>query len=324
MKKILGVGNALVDILVTLPDDKTLETFGLAKGSMQLVDNSLSSKIINHISSYNPVTVSGGSASNTIHGLSKLGMTCSFIGKTSDDEFGNVFKEDLLKNSINPMLFKGNLETGRAVALITPDSERTFATYLGSAVTLSPEEITPAVFKGHHYIHVEGYLVQNHALIEKILKTAKESGLIVSLDLASFNIVTENLEFLHEIAKKHVDILFANETEALSFTGADPVESAKIISGICKVGVVKTGPKGSTICCGNELCSVDSVEASPIDTTGAGDLYASGFLYGYMNGLPLKKCAEYGSLLASKVIERIGAKIPDSDWDKLVEELQKV
>ena len=324
MKKVLGMGNALVDILVTLPDEKILTSLGLAKGSMQLVDIAFSSRVIDRIKHYDPLIMSGGSASNTIHGLSRLGVQCSFIGKVSDDEFGDVFKNDLLNCSINPRLFKGTLETGRAIALITPDSERTFATHLGSAVTLSPDEICPELFKGYDYFHIEGYLVQDHALIEKALKTAKDSGLVTSLDLASFNIVSENLGFLQELVKKYVDIVFANEEEALSFTGAEPVESVRIISEMCRIGVVKTGAKGSLVRCGKDVCAVNSFKTTPIDTTGAGDLYASGFLYGLMNNMPFVKCAKYGSLLASRVIQKIGAKIPDPEWPSIIEELKKL
>lgn len=324
MKKVLGMGNALVDILVTLPDEKILASLGLAKGSMQLVDSTFSSRVIERIKHYNPSIMSGGSASNTIHGLSRLGVECSFIGKISEDEFGNDFKKDLLKCSINPKLFKGTLETGRAVALITPDSERTFATYLGSAVTLSSDEITPELFKGYDYFHIEGYLVQNHDLIEKALKTAKDSGLVTSLDLASFNIVSENLGFLQELVKKYVDIVFANEEEALSFTGTEPVESVRIISEMCRIGVVKTGAKGSLVRCGEDVCAVDSFKTSPVDTTGAGDLYASGFLFGLIHDMPLITCAKYGSLLASRVIQKVGAKIPDSQWPEIIEEMKKI
>lgn len=324
MKKVLGMGNALVDILATLPDEQALSSLGLAKGSMQLVDLSFSERVLDRIKEYEISVMSGGSASNTIHGLSRLGAECSFIGKTSDDEFGKAFKDDMIKCLVKPILFKGDLETGRAVALITPDSERTFATYLGSAATLCAEEITPDLFDGYDYFHVEGYLVQNHELIEKALATAKNAGLVSSLDLASFNIVTENLGFLHKLVRNYVEIVFANEEEARSFTGLGPAESAKKISEMCKIAVVKTGEKGSIVSCGKSVCTVESFKANRVDTTGAGDLYAAGFIFGLMHSKPLAQCAKLGSYLASKVIEKVGAKIPEKEWDTILMEIDNI
>lgn len=324
MRKIIGMGNALVDVLVTLPDDKILSSLGLIKGSMRLVDFSFSERVLKSVESFSTSIMSGGSASNTIHGMSRLGVSCSFIGKISEDEFGNIFEKDLLTCSINPVLFKDKPQTGRAIALITPDSERTFATYLGSAVKLSPEEITAELFEGQSYFHIEGYLVQNHELIEKALATAKKLGLVTSLDLASFNIVSENLGFLQSLVSRYVDIVFANEEESLSFTGLGPEDSVRKIAESCKIAVVKTGAKGSLVSYEKEVCLIEPFKVSPIDTTGAGDLYASGFLYGIMNDMPIVKCAMTGSLLASRVIEKIGAKIPGNEWDRIKKELESL
>lgn len=314
MKKIIGMGNALTDILVTLPDDSLLAELGLAKGSMQLVDFAFSERVLNAASSCRISVMSGGSAANTIHGLAKLGAECSFIGKVSDDRFGEIFGKDMRQASIDPILFKDGPQTGRAVALITPDSERTFATYLGSAVKLSADDLSLSLFEGSGYFHVEGYLVQDHALIERALVLAKEAGLTTSLDLASFNVVAENLGFLQSIVSRYVDIVFANEEESRSFTGLAPEESALKIAEMCRVAVVKTGPKGSVVASDGRLLKIGPIDAKRVDTTGAGDLYAAGFLYGIINGMPLEKCAEAGTLLAARVIEKIGAKIPDECW----------
>ncbi|MBO4711287.1 adenosine kinase [bacterium] len=322
MKKILGMGNALLDILVALPGDSVLTELGLAKGSMQLVDLAFSERVLKTVENLDFSLVSGGSASNTIHGLAKLGVETSFIGKVSNDEFGSIFEKDMIASSINPILFRDEPQTGRAIALISPDSERTFATYLGSAVRLSADELTVDLFKGHDLFHVEGYLVQDHNLIERALVLAKEAGLTTSLDLASFNVVVENLGFLQSIVSRYVDIVFANEEEARSFTGLPAEESALKIAEMCKIAVVKTGPKGSLVACGKDLLTIPPVDAKRIDTTGAGDLYASGFLYGYVNGLSLEKSAMAGTILAACVIEKIGAKIPDECWPTMVEKIR--
>ncbi|HDT11141.1 MAG TPA: adenosine kinase [bacterium] len=319
MKSIIGMGNALVDILVSFNDDTFLEDVGIAKGSMQLVDLSFSNRILKKIEQCPLTTVSGGSASNTIHGLSGLGVSTGFIGKISEDKYGLIFREDLLKNGIEPRLFTEGPHTGRAIAMISPDSERTFATYLGSAVKLNSAEITSDIFKGYDCLHIEGYLVQNHELLEKALLTAKKQGLLISLDLASYNIVQENLEFLQEMVGSYVDILFANEEEALAFTGLPPEEAVEKMGQNCKVAVVKKGAAGSVIYHDGNMTHVGSISVKALDTTGAGDLYASGFLYGVINDMQTVKCGMMGSLLAGKVIEQVGAKIPEKKWNEIYE-----
>ena len=322
MKKILGMGNALLDILVALPGDSVLNELGLAKGSMQLVDLAFSERVLKTVENLDFSLVSGGSASNTIHGLAKLGIETAFIGKVSEDEFGDIFRKDMQNSGIKPLLFKDEPQTGRAIALISPDSERTFATYLGSAVRLTADELTVDLFKGYDIFHVEGYLVQDHDLIERSLVLAKEAGLTTSLDLASFNVVVENLGFLQSIVERYVDIVFANEEEARSFTGLPAEESALKMAETCRIAVVKTGPKGSLVASGKELLPVPPVDAKRVDTTGAGDLYASGFLYGFAKGLSLEKSAMAGTILAACVIEKIGAKIPDECWPDLIEKIR--
>ena len=324
MRKIIGMGNALVDILVKLPNESMLAELGLVKGSMRLVDLTFSDRVLEKVRGLHQKIMCGGSASNTLTGLSKLNQHCTFIGKISDDNLGDTFRRDLEKNLINHQLFIDEPKTGRAIALITPDSERTFATYLGSAVRLSPNEINTETFQGVDFFHIEGYLVQNHDLIEKALATAKGLGLRTSIDLASFNIVSENLEFLKTIVKRHVDIVFANEEEALAFTGLGPESSVLEISEMCDIAIVKTGPKGSLVSCNREVCRIDPIKAEPVDTTGAGDLYAAGFLYGLMNDMDLKKSAEIGSLLAGKVIEYVGARIPDDKWPEIIKKTREL
>ena len=220
-------------------------------------------------------------------------------------------------NHIKPLLKRSMTETGVASTLISPDSERTFGTYLGAAVEVGADDLEPALFAGHKYFHIEGYLVFNTALVETALKMAKAKNMIISLDLASFNVVDANLRFLKDITKKYVDIVFANEEEAKSFTGEAPEEALNEIAKMCNIAVVKIGKNGSLIKQGNDMYSVGAISAKVIDTTGAGDLYAAGFLYGLTKGLSLAQCGHIGALLAGKVIEGIGAKIADSSWDNI-------
>jgi len=315
MTKILGMGNALVDILVRLESDQTLKQFALPKGSMQLVDGERSRKILAGIAHLNTAIASGGSAANTIHGLAKLGIDTGFIGTIGRDRWGDLFRNDMESHHIEPILFTSQSETGRAISLISLDSERTFATYLGAAVELAPDRITEELFQGFTMFYMEGYLVQNHDLVRKAFQLAKQEKLHIALDMASYNVVEENLDFLKKMAQEYVDIIFANEEEARSFTGKPPEEALIDMAGMCEIAVVKTGRTGSFIKRGSEVHKVGIVEVDSMDTTGAGDLYASGFLYGLVNGFSLERCGEIGALLAGKVIEVIGARMEDAQWE---------
>ena len=322
MAKVLGMGNALVDILLRLDSDAVLERLEMPRGSMQLVDKHTAEKVMKATGHNGATKASGGSAANTIHGLANLGIKTGFLGKIGRDELGNFFKNDLLNKGIDPILLESETESGRAIALISPDSERTFATYLGAAVEMRADDIPDEVLKNYSYLHIEGYLVQNQELIREGLRRAKQYGLKVSLDLASFNVVEENLEFLRDNVARYVDILFANE-EARAFSGGlEGEEALEWMGQMCETVVLKQGAKGSLIKHNGQKVSVDSVICNPIDTTGAGDLYAAGFLFGLIRSLPVHKCGEIGALLSARVIEVIGPKMDEERWNAIRNELQ--
>lgn len=316
MSKILGIGNALVDIIVFLEDDTLLHQLDFPRGSMQLVDFEKSGEIRKACEHLKSSFASGGSAANTIYGLAKLGAETSFIGKIGEDDYGNIFREDMLKSNINPILLLSETHSGRAVALISPDTERTFATHLGAAVELNAEDLDPKHFSGHDFFHIEGYLVYNNALLERSVKLAKENGLIISLDLASFNVVEDNLEFLKYIVKDYVDIVFANEEEAKAFTGKEPEEALNELAEICDIAIVKIGKEGSLIKRGEEIYRILATKASVVDTNGAGDIFAAGFLYGLSQGWDLEKCGKTGAILAGLLIEMTGARLDEGSWEK--------
>jgi sugar/nucleoside kinase (ribokinase family) len=317
MAKVLGMGNALVDIMTTLTDDAILEKFNLPKGSMQLVDHDFSNKVHKGTDHLKKQVASGGSAANTIHGLAKLGVETGFIGKVGKDVFGKFFKSDLESSNISPLLLESTTSTGKAIALISPDSERTFATYLGAAVEMTANDIISDHFAGYDYFHIEGYLVQNHALIERAVAMAKQKGLKITLDMASYNVVEENLEFLRKILREYVDIVFANEEEAKAFTGKEPTEAVYDFAGLCEIAIVKIGKNGSLIRSHENSHQISPYKARSIDTTGAGDLYAAGFIYGLINNFALDKCGSVGSLIAAKTIEVIGPKMSEGTWNEV-------
>ena len=316
--KVLGMGNALVDIVTELPDDSLLEEFDLRKGSMQLVEKAFSELVLKRIRHFKKSEISGGSAANTICGLAAMGIKTAFIGKVGRDRLGEVFEKDLIHNNIHPLLQYSANETGHALALVSPDSERTFATYLGAAVELEPGNLTSGMFQEYTHFYIEGYLVQHHELIRRAVELAKENNLDVILDLASFNVLEDNLDFLRFLVKEYADVVFANADEARVFSnGKDPEDALAEIAEDCWIAVVKTGKDGSLIQNGKKVFRVPASKVNCIDTTGAGDLYASGFLYGMLNNLNLPLCGEIGSILAGKVIEVIGARIPDATWPEI-------
>lgn len=323
-KSILGIGNALIDVLIHIQDDSVLQKFGLPKGSMTLVDALLSEEIKKETKNNQRTVQTGGSAANTVHGIAKLGGQCGYIGKISDDEFGKFYIEDFRKNNINTHFFYSETGTGHATGLISADSERTFGTYLGSAMELTAEEMIPEIFREYGIMHIEGYLVQNHALIESAMKVAKENGLLVSIDMASFNIVAANIEFLHRVIHEYVDIVFANEDEAQSLTGKNPEDALHVIGEMCQLAVVKLGAQGSLIKSGNQVICIEAIPAKSVDTTGAGDIYASGFLYALAEGHDLETAGKLGSLLAGHVVEVVGAKIPEEIWQMLAPQIEQI
>jgi sugar/nucleoside kinase (ribokinase family) len=324
MYKILGIGNALVDVMTILTDDSILEKFSLPKGSMQLVDNKKSEWIKSETLNMKTSLASGGSAANTIHGLAKLGAETAYIGSIGKDDAGDFFENDMKNAGIRTILSRRNSPTGTAVALISKDSERTFATHLGAAVELSPGDLHSDDFKGYDILYLEGYAIYNKPLIEKACMIAKDQKMLVALDLASYNVVESSLADFKEIIENYVNILFANEEEAKAYTGSGPEEALEAISKECDIAVIKVGSEGSWIKRGSEIIKTGTPEVNLKDTTGAGDLYAAGFLYGYSRNCNLEICGQYGSLVAGKVIEILGARMDDNKWveiNRLIKEI---
>lgn len=315
MQKILGIGNALVDVMTILDSDDALKAYNLPKGSMQLVDEAKSRQLQEATAELRRDIASGGSAANTIHGLAMLGANVSFIGSIGRDSFGDLFEKDLRKAGAETILYRRNSPTGTALTFISRDSERTFATHLGAAIELGPADLSRSDFKGCDILYLEGYLIVNRQLIEKACILAKQENMKIVIDLASYNVVEANLEAFRDIVIRYADIVFANEDEARVYTGHDPEKAISILADHCDVAVIKMGARGSLIKRGYELIRIGADSVNVKDTTGAGDLYASGFLYGYSRGMNLELCGQIGSLLGGKVIGVLGAKLDPGSWD---------
>jgi sugar/nucleoside kinase (ribokinase family) len=322
--KIIGLGNALVDILIQLDSEEVIKKLNLPKGSMQLISSgeiSTVTKVTDHLPSS---MVSGGSAANTIHGLASLGIHCGYIGKIGNDKLGQFYENDLRSLQVESMLYRSSTETGRAYTLITPDSERTFATYLGAAVELQSTDLDSSFLKQFDLLHIEGYLVQNTELIENALRLAKKHHLKISLDFASYNVVESNLLFLSKIIPEYIDIVFANEEEARAYTQHEPEEALKILASQTEIAIVKIGKKGSLIQSKNTVTRVTIDPVKSLDTTGAGDQYAAGYLYGLTKNLSPEKCGRIGSLLSAMVVQNYGGRVPIHLWPEVIQKASRI
>ncbi|NNL43733.1 MAG: adenosine kinase [Desulfobacterales bacterium] len=314
---IVGIGSALIDILAYEGDD-FLERTGAVKGGMTLVDKDVIEQTLSKIKS-DTLIVPGGSACNTAVGIGKLGGQSRFVGKCGSGSMGHLLKSSLEKNNVEPLLLKSLQPTGRVLSIITPDAQRSMFTYLGASSETKPDEISSACFDNAGIAHIEGYLLFNSKLILAALDAAKEAGAIISLDLASFTVVEESKDIIIEIVKKYVDILIANEDEARVFTGlSDEKESVRALSQNVEIAVLKVGERGSYIASKGKIIKIaPKTVVNAVDTTGAGDLWASGFLFGFANGYSLEKCGELGSACGSEVCKVVGAQIPEEGWNRI-------
>lgn len=318
MKKILGIGSSLVDILSQVPNEEVLNELNLPKGSMTYVNINDAVSIGERLAQqYGSQRAAGDSAANTMSGLARLGAKAGFLTMMGNDEMGQFFTNEMTRTGVEMLALKSDTPTGRVIAMVTPDGERTFATCLGASIELSPDDIKPELFDNWDIFYIEGYLVANPDMLRKAISTAKDKGLKIAIDLASYNVVEESRDFLLELVNNYVDIVFANEQEALALTGMEPENALHYIAERCEIAVVKIGAKGAYIQRGDEIITIPPMKADVVDTTGAGDMWAAGFLAGLVKGENLQKCGMMGAIVAKNIIEVMGAKMDDERWDNI-------
>lgn len=318
---VTGIGSALMDILIH-EEEAFLDIAGLPKGGMVLVDDRQVENALKAASG-KPAIVPGGSACNTVIGVAQLGGRARFVGKRGEDDMGRLFEADLKRSGVEAALFTSSSPTGRVLSVITPDAQRSMLTYLGAAAENRPDEITPDLFEGAAVVHIEGYLLFNPDLMAAAIRAAKAAGARISLDLASYTVVAAARSLLEPIVHNDVDILLANEDEARAYTGhTDEDKALAALSESVEIAVLKVGARGSYIAGGGRTIRVAPRGAGrAVDTTGAGDLWAAGFLYGLVNGFPLEKCGDLGSRCGHEVCQVVGASIPRAGWDRIREGL---
>ncbi len=320
-KKIIGVGSPVVDTIALVKDD-FLENVAGEKGGMLLVEAPQLDALLSDLPSEN-TRAPGGSAGNTLFALARMGMPAAILGKLGNCPMAQFYLEQFERHGGHVSSFKhGTIPNGHCLSLVTPDGERTMRTHLGAAMTLTPQEISAADFEAYDFAHLEGYLLFNEALMRTVLEAAQSAGCTISLDLASFEVVEAAKALLPEILDQYIDIVFANEEEAAAFTGIenDYEMMAQALHQHCDVAAVKLGARGSLIAQQKTIHSIEPVRAQTvIDTTAAGDLWAAGFLYGWLEGHPAPECAHFGSLLGAAVVQQQGSVLPDAVWTELLQ-----
>lgn len=314
---LIGVGSPIVDSLARV-DEAWLQTIGGEKGGMVLVDADAMASMLARLP-HSPEEAPGGSAGNTTFTAARLGLRTAFLGKLGDDVAGRFYAESFRRLGGDPARFlQGPEANARCLSLITPDSARTMRTCLGAAASLAPDEVSAEAFQGCRHAHIEGYLLFNRDLMRSVLQAAREAGCTVSVDLGSFEVVRAAGEGLRPLLREYVDMLFANEDEASAMFPdlTDYGAMAREMTRLCRTAVIKLGPAGSIIAGADG--SVHRVEAVParrlVDTTGAGDAWAAGFLFGWLNELPASVCGQLGSILGSEVVQCLGSVIPEERW----------
>jgi fructokinase len=312
-KKILGIGNAIVDVFVKVNDDFLLKN-GLTKGSMKLLEKeefeSLKSTIkIEKIEA-------GGSVANTMAGIAYLGGHPSFIGKINSDEFGNIYKKSLEKININFLYSEKseNLSTGASIIFITPDSERTMCTYLGISSQLSKQDINEDHIKGYEIIFLEGYLWdkgKSEEMFKYVIQLAKKNNIKIAMSLSDIFCVTRHREDFFKLLKNDLNILIGNENEINELIQKNSLlDSMNELKNIYKLIIITRSENGSVAVLNNEITNCESTKVEKVlDLTGAGDLFAAGFLKEYLDKSDIKKCLQTGSNLAAKIILKIGARL---------------
>jgi len=309
---VVGMGNALVDVL-THESDAFVRRQGLEKGTMHLVDEDRARELYEAMGP--GIEISGGSAANTVVGVASFGGRAQYVGKVRNDQLGEVFAHDLRSTGVGydvPLATSGP-PTGRCLILITPDAQRTMNTFLGASVGLTPSDVDPSVIARGRILYLEGYLFDPPAAQEAFraaARAAHAAGRKVSLTLSDPFCVERHRDAFLDLVERHVDILFANETEVRAlYRAAEFDDALQQVRRCCEVAALTRGPQGSVIVAGDEVHVIDAHRVSHlVDTTGAGDLYASGFLFGLSRGLDLASCGRLGSLAAAEVISHVGAR----------------
>ncbi len=322
--RILGVGSALVDVLIHVDDEFLKKNVAGAKGGMEMVTRAEQERLIG-LSPVMPELAPGGAAGNTIFTLARMGVPASMLSCVGDDAEGRFYRDAFRRFGGEPC-FRMTKEaaTGCCLSLVTPDSERTMRSYLGASQLLTAADVEAFDFAPFKAVYVEGYLLFLPQVTQTLMRRAHESGCKVAFDMASFEVVGIFREELRKLIPAYVDWIFANEDEAAALLGErNPEKALDMLATDCEVAVVKLGSKGSLARRGAEFARIAITPVEAVDTTAAGDTYAAGFIYGLEKGYDLARCGRIASLVSAEVVQVTGSTIPDDRWARLMDNLAK-
>ncbi len=318
---LIGVGSPIMDLLARVPDEFLGRHVSGEKGGMVLVDHDEMERLVRLLDG-DPAYSTGGSAANATFNAARLGLRSTFLGKLGNDELARIYRHAFEAAGVDGSRFKrGTSANARCLALVTPDAQRTMRTNLGAAMTLAPTEVVPADFHGCRHAHIEGYLVFNRSLADAVLSAARTAGCTTSLDLSSFEVVNASRDWLFGQFQSGIDVVFANEDEIRALfedhtSGFDVL--AKRLSGHGVLAAVKVGKDGAWIAHDGQLHRIAPVAvADVIDTNGAGDAWAAGFLYGHLKGWSLPASGALASFIGAETVMHMGPIIPDTHWQVL-------
>jgi len=318
---LIGVGSPIMDLLAQVPDDFLHRHVAGEKGGMVLVDDQEMGRIVGLLGQA-PARTTGGSAANATFNAARLGLRATFLGKLGHDELGDAYRGRFAAAGVDVSRFKrGAHPNARCLALVTPDAQRTMRTFLGAAMTLAPTEVSAADFAGCRHAHIEGYLVFNQSLADAVLFSARTAGCTTSLDLSSFEVVHAARDWLFRKFRHGIDVVFANEDEirALFQDATAPYETlARRLADHGVLAAVKVGKDGAWLARGSDVHRVHPLRVPKVlDTNGAGDAWASGFLAGFLRGWPLAACGELASLMGGETVGHLGPIIPEEHWPEV-------
>jgi sugar/nucleoside kinase (ribokinase family) len=317
---VLGIGNPIMDHLVKI-DDTFLERIPGENYGTELIDYPGLVALLKE-SKKKPILMPGGSAANALKGLANLGINCAMIGKIGKDEVGHKFEAHMQSLGITSLLKKTDTPTAHVACFITPDGKRTMRSYMGASKLLSADDLDKKAFEGVRIVHIGGYTLFIDDLTETAMKMAKEAGAIVSFDLGSFELAGIFRKRIHSLIRDYVDVLFGNEDEMHALTLKDLDQACDTLKSICPYVAIMLGKKGCLIGHEHGKFYFEGYPVNhPLDTTGAGDLFASGFLYGLLKGKSVETCAKFGSLTGSNIVQVLGTEIPKKTWQKIKAEI---
>lgn len=319
--EVIGIGGPILDQILRVSETFLEDVAGGQKGGTVMVSYDELQRIIAE-SGENPVSILGGCARNIMHGMTRFGDACALLGMVGSGERGRLYRQLLAKQGIHSLLVDGSTPNAIVLSLVTPDGERSMRVFPGASAALRGEHLESSLFEGVRLVHLEGYMIFNEDLVESAMRLAQEKEAKVSFDLASFQIAGSYRDQIFKLLDSYVDIVFLNELEAEALTGEDEESTVDQLAELVELAIVTMGPRGCWVKRGDHKVHCPAYPIEPIDTTGAGDLFASGFLHAYLQGFPIDICAHYGAVAARAVVQTLGAEVSPAGWNEVYRKLK--